>query len=57
MSGLQRAAANNLRVHKQQEGGTFELVLRNWIRRAQAFTQVNGENFEHFLWKEVHGLL
>ena len=38
------AAAYNLRL--RQEGGTFELVRRNWIRRAQVCLQVNGENFE-----------
>lgn len=42
-------AADNLRMREQQEGGTFQLVRQNWIRRAHACLQVNGQNFEHLL--------
>lgn len=42
-------AVHNLRLREQQEGGTLQLVRQNWIRRAQACLNVNGQNFEQFL--------
>lgn len=42
-------AVDNLRLQAQQEGGVFQLVRRNWIRRAQACIETNGQNFEQLL--------